>query len=114
MLQGTGGGVQKRRRQELDCAMLSPAVDRARSLVLRHGWNAMAYQILNPGMRLWFSADGEGVAGYVCAANYRVVAGAPICPPERLAETAAELAADTRRAGQRLCYFGAQDRLHHL
>ena len=94
--------------------MLSPAVDRARSLVLRHGWNAMAYQILNPGMRLWFSADGEGVAGYVCAGNYRVVAGAPICPPERLAETAAELAADTRRAGQRLCYFGAQDRLHHL
>jgi phosphatidylglycerol lysyltransferase len=109
MLQGAGGGVQT-----LDCAMLSPAVDRARALVLRHGWNAMAYQILNPGMRLWFSADGEGVAGYVCANNHRVVAGAPICPPERLAETAAELAADTRRAGQRLCYFGAQERLHHL
>jgi phosphatidylglycerol lysyltransferase len=94
--------------------MPTPAVDRARSLVLRHGWNAMAYQILNPGMRLWFSADGEGVAGYVCANHHRVVAGAPICPPERLAETAAEFAADTRRAGQRLCYFGAQDRLLRL
>jgi phosphatidylglycerol lysyltransferase len=109
MLQGAGGGVQK-----LDCAMLSPGVEQARALVLRHGWNAMAYQILNPGMRLWFSASGEGVAGYVRAGGYRVVAGAPICPPERLAETAAELAADTRRAGQRLCYFGAQERLRHL
>jgi phosphatidylglycerol lysyltransferase len=94
--------------------MPSSPVQQARELVLRYGWNAMAYQILNPGMRLWFSAGGEGVAGYVCANNYRVVAGAPICPPERLAETAAELAADTRRARQRLCYFGAQDRMAGL
>jgi phosphatidylglycerol lysyltransferase len=94
--------------------MLSPDLERARDLVLRWGWNAMAYQILNPGMRLWFSPGGEGVVGYVCASNYRVVAGAPVCPPERLAETAAEFAADARRARQRLCYFGAQDRMLEL
>src|SRR5438270_3453995 len=87
------------------------AGERARELVLRHGWNAMAYQILNPGMRYWFPADGEAVAGYVCAGGYRVVAGAPVCPPERLAETAAGFAAETRRAGRRLCYFGAEDRM---
>jgi phosphatidylglycerol lysyltransferase len=86
-------------------------IQRARDLVLRHGWNAMAYQILNPGMRLWFSADGEGVVGYVRAARHRVVAGAPVCAPERLAETALEFAADAHRARQRLCYFGAQERL---
>jgi phosphatidylglycerol lysyltransferase len=91
--------------------MLSPDLERARELVLRWGWNAMAYQILNPGMRLWFSGDGEGVVGYVCANHHRVVAGAPVCPPELLPETAAEFAADTRRAHQRLCYFGAQDRM---
>jgi phosphatidylglycerol lysyltransferase len=89
-------------------------VDRARDLVLRFGWNAMAYQILNPGMRLWFAAGGEGVVGYVRAGGYRVVAGAPVCPPERLAEVAAEFAADTRRVRQRLCYFGAQDRMREL
>jgi phosphatidylglycerol lysyltransferase len=83
----------------------------ARELVLRHGWNAMAYQILNPGIRYWFSRDGEAVVGYVCAGGYRVVAGAPVCPPERLAEAAAGFAADTRRAGRRLCYFGAEDRM---
>lgn len=71
----------------------------------------MAYQILNPGMRLWFSADGEAVVGYVIANNYRVVGGAPVCAPERLTRTAAEFSADTRRARQRLCYFGAQGRL---
>jgi phosphatidylglycerol lysyltransferase len=94
--------------------MLSPDLQRARDLVLRWGWNAMAYQILNPGMRLWFSRDGEGMAGYVCANRYRVVAGAPVCPPERLSDVAAEFAADTRRARQRLCYFGAQDRMLEL
>jgi phosphatidylglycerol lysyltransferase len=93
---------------------LPPAVARARELVLRHGWNAMAYQILNPGIRYWFAADGEAVAGYVCANNYRVVAGAPVCAEERLAAAAAELAADTRRARQRLCYFGAQEPMFDL
>ena len=27
----------------------------ARELVLRYGWNATAYQIINPGIELWFS-----------------------------------------------------------
>jgi len=74
----------------------------------------MAYQILNPGIRRWFSADGEGVVGYVRAARCRVVAGAPVCPSERLAGTAAEFEADARRAGHWVCYFGAQERLIDL
>lgn len=91
----------------------SASLERARALVLRHGWNAMAYQILNPGLRHWFSAaaDSEAVIGYVSAGRCRVVAGAPVCPPERLAETAAEFAAEAERAGDWVCYFGAQDRL---
>jgi len=71
----------------------------------------MAYQILNPGIRRWFSADGEAAVGYVAAGRYRVVAGSPVCAEERLAEVAAEFAADARRAGRWVCYFGAQDRL---
>lgn len=86
-------------------------VQHARDLVLRYGWNAMSYQILNPGIRHWFSAEGDAVAGYVVAGRCRVVAGAPICAEERLGEVAAELADEARRAGQWLCYFGAQDRL---
>jgi phosphatidylglycerol lysyltransferase len=74
----------------------------------------MAYQILNPGMRLWFSEDGEAVVGYVTANDYRVVGGAPVCAPERLARTAAEFSEDTLRARQRLCYFGAQEKMMAL
>lgn len=71
----------------------------------------MAYQILNPGIRRWFSADGDAVVGYASASGCRVVAGAPVCASERLAETADAFAIDARRARQWLCYFGAQDRL---
>lgn len=93
-----------------------PAGDlaRARDLVLRHGWNAAAYQILNPGMHLWFSRAGDAVAGYADWGRVRVVAGAPVCPPERLAAVAAELEADARARGSALCYFGAGPRLEAL
>ena len=54
-----------------------PDWQRARALVLAHGWNAVAYQILNPGIRHWFAAAGDAVVGYATYAGMRVVAGAP-------------------------------------
>jgi phosphatidylglycerol lysyltransferase len=83
----------------------------ARQLVLQYGWNSMAYQILNPGMQLWFAPEGDGVIGYVNAGSYRVVAGAPICPNSRLAAISAAFEAETAQAQQQVCYFGAQERL---
>src|SRR6476469_2178183 len=70
----------------------------ARSLVLRYGWNATAYQLLNPGIQLWFSGAGDGVVGFVRHGRTRVVAGAPVCAPERLAAVAEEFLADARSA----------------
>ncbi len=84
---------------------------RAREIVLRHGWNATAYQILNPGIRLWFSRAGDAVVGYVPARGVRVVAGAPVCSADRLDEVAAEFERDGRFAERRVCYFGAGHRL---
>lgn len=84
---------------------------RARALVMTHGWNAMSYQVLNPGMRRWFSAAGDGLVGYVVAAGHRVIAGSPICADARLAAVEAEFEADAGAAGHRLCYFGAEARL---
>lgn len=81
---------------------------------MRHGWNAVAYQILNPGMSLWFSASGDAVAGYASFANVRVVAGAPVCAPEQLAGVARELESHAKHAGQRVLYFGAGERLERL
>ena len=86
-------------------------VMRARDLVLAHGWNATAYQILNPGIRLWFSAAGDAVVGWVPAADVRVVAGAPVCAPDRLDAVAREFEEATGLPGRRVCYFGAGHRL---
>ena len=84
---------------------------RVRELVLRHGWNATAYQILNPGFRRWFSARGDAVVGYVTCAGYRIVAGAPACSRERLGDVVAEFETATRERGLASCYFAADRRL---
>lgn len=84
---------------------------RARGLVLSHGWNATAYQILNPGIAHWFAAAGDAVVGYVDHAGVRVVAGAPVCAAPRLLDVVAEFGDSARQAGRRVCYFGAGDRL---
>ena len=52
--------------------------ERARSLVLKHGWNSTCFQIVNPGIEYWFGEDGESVVGYVTSKGVRVVAGAPV------------------------------------
>jgi phosphatidylglycerol lysyltransferase len=87
---------------------------RARALVLEYGWNATAYQILNPGITLWFSRDGDAAVGFVSCAGTRVVAGAPVCRPDRLPEVIEEFSAASAAVGERVCYFGAGARLEQL
>jgi phosphatidylglycerol lysyltransferase len=90
------------------------AHEHARALVLAFGWNAAAYQILNPGMTLWFSRDREAVAGMVRHARTWIVAGAPVCAADRLPAVVEELHSDARAFGQRVLYFGAGTRLERL
>ncbi|MFN2635684.1 MAG: phosphatidylglycerol lysyltransferase domain-containing protein [Gemmatimonadaceae bacterium] len=94
-------------------AQISPDSDRekARELILSHGWNSTAYQLLNPGIQLWFSRRRDAVIGFVSHARTRVVGGAPVCELARLEAVAAEFRDDSRDAGDRVCYFGAGDRL---
>ena len=86
-------------------------VRRARDLVMKYGWNATSYQIVNPGIRHWFSARGDAVVGFVPYAGIRVVAGAPVCDLSRLAEVVEEFEADARRAEEGVVYFGSEGRL---
>lgn len=85
--------------------------ERARELILRYGWNATAYQILNPGIQLWFARAGDAVVGFVERARTRVVGGAPVCDVSRLEAVAAEFKRDAEKCRQRVCYFGAGGRL---
>ena len=89
-------------------------MDNARSLVLRYGWNATAFQILNPGVEHWFGASGDAVVGFARYAGTRVVVGAPVCADDRLAGVVEEFEADARRSGDRVVYFGAGSRLEKL
>lgn len=79
--------------------------------MLAHGWNATAYQILNPGISHWFSAAGDAVVGYVERAGMWIVAGAPVCTDGRLLAVVEELGAASASAHRRICYFGAGERL---
>ena len=87
---------------------------RARALVMRLGWNAVSYQILNPGIAWWFDPAGDAVVGYATHARTRIVAGAPVCAEDRLRDVVAGFAADARAHGERVAYFGAGERLERL
>lgn len=94
--------------------MTSLSVHRARELVLKYGWNATAYQIVNPGITHWFSEGGDAMIGYVRKSGVRVVAGSPVCDKDQLPKVLLEWEADAKIAGDKTCYFGAADRLKDL
>lgn len=86
-------------------------VAHARTLALRYGWNAMAYQIVNDGIVHWFSAAGDAVIGYVQKHGVCIVAGAPICDGSRLNAVLDEWEDFVFSMRCRACYFGAAGRL---
>jgi phosphatidylglycerol lysyltransferase len=92
----------------------APEFARIRQLVLQHGWNVTSYQLLNPGIRHWFSAEGDAVVGYVSWRGVWIVAGAPVCAGERLAAVVESFEALARQHRKRVCYFGAAGRLRTL
>lgn len=95
-------------------AQKGPEYDRARELVLEYGWNSTAYQILNPGFKLWFSTAHPAVVGYVRAGGKRVVGGAPIAADADLRDVADEFERDAAAQGSGVVYFGAEARLDSL
>ncbi len=88
--------------------------ERARGLVLEHGWNSTSYQILNPGIAHWFAPGADCVVGYVRRHRVLVAAGAPVCAAASLDASVAAFEAFARRQGCRVCYVCAEQRLHSL
>ena len=85
--------------------------ERARVLALlkRYGWNAMSFQILEPGYRYWFDGD-DACVGYVDTGRAWVVAGSPIGPTERIGEVCSRFMAHAATARRRVCCFGTEAR----
>jgi phosphatidylglycerol lysyltransferase len=86
----------------------------AREIVVECGWNATSYQILNPGIDLWFSSGTRAVVGYTRRGAVLLVAGAPVCATEALASVCGEFEAVARREGYRVCYVCAEERLRTI
>lgn len=89
-------------------------IARAREIIMQFGWNATAFQLINPGISLWFSKTCPAVIGYVERSGIRVVAGAPVASHEDLEQVVEEFEHDTHTHGLRICYFGAEERMHTL
>jgi phosphatidylglycerol lysyltransferase len=86
----------------------------ARELVMTHGWNTTAYQILNPGLQYWFAPEMPAVVAYSRRQNVLLVAGAPVCAVEALPPIVADFERFADEQGCRVCYVCAADRLHDL
>jgi phosphatidylglycerol lysyltransferase len=99
---------------EIDGPAARSDLAKARTLVMRFGWNATAYQILNPGIELWFDPAREGVIGFVRDGRTRVVGGAPVCELSQLDALVSGFVRDAAGHGEHVCFFGAGDRLDTL
>ncbi len=88
--------------------MITP--QHARSLIMRHGWNSTAYQILNPGIEHWAPPDQSAVVGYVRHAAW-VATGAPVCDQYSLASISHQFKSAAASHNRRVCYFAAGTRL---
>ncbi|MES2766093.1 MAG: DUF2156 domain-containing protein [Bacteroidota bacterium] len=86
---------------------------KARDLILRFGYNSVCYQIINPGIKLWFLKE-NAVIGYVENNGFRVVAGAPACAKKNLPEVVNAFENDALKNNLRVCYFGAENRLAEI
>ncbi|MFA6469820.1 MAG: DUF2156 domain-containing protein [Bacteroidota bacterium] len=83
----------------------------ARELVMRYGWNTMAYQILNPGISLWFSQQHEAVVGYVQTRTHCIVAGSPVAAKNDMEGVVLEFYQHISAQKKKVCFFGAQERI---
>lgn len=92
----------------------SPSLKLTRELVLAHGWNSTSFQIINPGIKRWFSKANDSVVGFVSCNGVRVTVGAPVCEKNRLTEVADEYEADAAKHKESVCYVCAEARLESI
>ncbi len=98
----------------METLIASHVVSQARDLVMKHGHNATAYQILNPGIEHWFNSGADAVVGYVRRGSWLLVAGEPVCGPARLPGVIHEFEAFAGGENRRVCYVCATESMRGL
>lgn len=94
----------------LDRPRMDAARARVLALVRRFGWNATAFQTLEPGYRYFFPSADACVA-YVDTGRAWVAAGAPIAAAEALAPSVRSFIEAAEAAGRRAGFFAIEERL---
>lgn len=79
-------------------------------LVRRHGRNLHSFMVLEPGLEVWTTPDGDAGVAYADRGGYWVAAGGPLCAPERLLEVSQAFAAAAAEAGRKVVFFGVGQR----
>ncbi len=90
--------------------MTNDSRQRALGLIQEYGWNNTSFQTLEPFFEYWFDPSGPGVVAFYRAWGTWVVAGAPICPLDRMVPCALAFAEAAKQAGYRVCFFGTAAR----
>ncbi len=83
--------------------------ERVLQLVQRHGWNATAFQTLEPGYQYLFHGDNACVA-YVDTGGAWVAAGAPLATAGVMRAAAERFALAARAQGKRCAFFATEQR----
>ncbi len=81
-----------------------------KKLLTLYGRNVHSFQVLEPGLEVWFSSDGEGAVAYLDAGGYRVALGAPLGPDARRLDLSLEFDREARREGRKAVFFGVSER----
>jgi len=86
----------------------------ARDLVMTYGWNATAYQILNPGLQHWYASNEPAVVAHTRRQKVLLVAGVPVCAADVLGSVAGAFEDFARDQGCRVCYVCAAERMREV
>ncbi|HTU62853.1 MAG TPA: DUF2156 domain-containing protein [Polyangiales bacterium] len=81
--------------------------------VRSYGYNATAFQVLEPGFAYWFAPNGAGTVAYVDTGSAWVAGGAPLAPAEKLAEVARQFEKAAALSGRRACFVAVEQRFLH-
>ncbi|HKO92227.1 MAG TPA: phosphatidylglycerol lysyltransferase domain-containing protein, partial [Polyangiaceae bacterium] len=81
---------------------------RVLELLRAFGWNATSFQILEPGLRYWFTE--QGCVAYVDTGRAWVAAGAPLAADAQMARVADAFVQEARRAGRSAVFFATEQR----
>lgn len=84
---------------------------RVLALLQRYGREPTSFQILEPGLKYWFS--GDAVVGYADLVDAWVSAGEPVCEPALLGEVTRDFVAAAERAGKRARFFHVSEPFAH-